>query len=79
MIHSENLKPNKEVDQLSGKEQETIELLDEEGLQDWRQYFTIEELTTAYEKIQNGDDPNDDEPQDENGSDSCPSEGNLDL
>jgi hypothetical protein len=51
MIHSENLKPNKEVDQLSGKEQETIELLDEEGLQDWRQYFTIEELTTAYEKI----------------------------
>ena len=28
---------------------------------DWRQYFTIEELATAFEKIQKGEDPNDEE------------------
>lgn len=28
---------------------------------DWRQYFTITELTEAFSKIQAGQDPNDDE------------------
>jgi len=39
----------------------------------------MEELNTAYEKIQKGEDPNDDEVQEEEGSDSAPSEGNLNL
>ena len=47
--------------------------------EDWRQYFTVEELTTAFEKIQKGQDPNEEEVPDEEGSDSAPSEGNLDL
>lgn len=47
---------------------------------DWRQYFTLEELTTAFEKIQRGEDPNDDEEEEKDiGSDSCPSEDNLEL
>lgn len=29
--------------------------------EDWRQYFTVEELTTAFEKIQKGQDPNEEE------------------
>jgi hypothetical protein len=49
------------------------------AMNDWRQYFTNEELTEAYEKIQSGDDPNEDEVLEENGSESCPSDGNLDL
>ena len=61
-------------------ETRTLEQESEAGAkEDWRQYFTIEELTAAFEKIQNGEDPNDDEIQDEDGSDSAPSEGNLDL
>ena len=28
---------------------------------DWRQYFTKEELTTAFEKIKSGEDPNEEE------------------
>ena len=46
----------------------------------------MEELTEAFDKIQKGDDPNDDETRsaiesgdEDNGSDSCPSDGNLDL
>ena len=47
--------------------------------EDWRQYFTVEELTTAFEKIQKGQDPNEEENQSDEGSASAPSEGNLDL
>jgi|TARA_B110000285_G_C15046347_1_gene574522 hypothetical protein len=41
----------------------------------------MEELTNAFEKVQRGEDPNDDETvsADDQGSDSCPSEGNLDI
>ena len=46
---------------------------------DWRQFFTVEELTTAFEKIQKGQDPNEEENQSDDGSASAPSEGNLDL
>jgi hypothetical protein len=61
-------------------ESRTIEQESETGpKEDWREYFTVEELTQAFEKIQKGEDPNDDEPQDEDGSDSAPSDGNLDL
>ena len=52
---------------------------------DWRQYFTLDELTEAFNKIQNGLDPNDEEIDlssdngEEGGSDSCPSDDNIDL
>ena len=50
---------------------------------DWRRYFTLDELTAAFNKIQSGGDPNDDEEteesREETGSDSCPSDDNLDL
>lgn len=47
---------------------------------DWRQYFTMEEITTAFAKIQRGQDPTEDEVESgDAGSDSCPSEDNLDL
>lgn len=43
-------------------------------------------MTEAFEKIQKGEDPNEDETKsnlesenEDNGSDSCPSDGNLDL
>lgn len=52
---------------------------DDAPKEDWRQYFTVEELNTAYEKIQKGEDPNEEEVQEEEGSDSAPSEGNLNI
>ena len=43
-------------------------------VKDWRSYFTSEELEKAYEKVLRGED---DEEIDSSGSDSCPSEDNL--
>ena len=62
-------------------EDDFIKSTAESAKNDWRQYFTIEELTTAFEKIQRGEDPNEDETVSDadNGSDSCPSEDNVDL
>ena len=43
----------------------------------------MDELTSAFEKIQKGEDPNDEEDKGimsiDNGSDSCPSDDNLDM
>ena len=57
---------------------------------EWRQFFTIDELTNAFDKIQQGEDPNDQyDPMsdkeavegsvEDGGSDSCPSEDNIEL
>lgn len=42
--------------------------------QDWRNYFSKDEIQNAFEKINEGEDPNDEE--ESNGSDSCPSDDN---
>ncbi len=50
---------------------------------DWREYFSLEEMENAYKKLNAGLDPNDAEEEEEEnngdltGSDSNPSEGNL--
>ena len=46
---------------------------------DWREYFTEEEIVTAYQQMNQGIDPNDaeDDNQESVGSDSDPSEDNL--
>lgn len=47
---------------------------------DWRTYFSLDELEKAYSLIVAGKDPNDEaNAVDEIGSDSCPSDDNLDL
>ena len=47
---------------------------------DWRQYFDVNELIQVFDKIQKGNDPTEDEKdEDDQGSDSCPSEDNIDL
>lgn len=43
----------------------------------WRHFFSEEELIDAFEKILRGEDPNDEE--EDSGSDSNPSEDNLDF
>ena len=47
---------------------------------DWREYFSVEELEKAYNLILQGQEPDIDlgDPDDQ-GSDSCPSEDNLDI
>ena len=67
----------------SNAEGDSIQANASSAKNDWRQYFTIQELTTAFEKIQRGEDPNEDETASvdevDNGSESCPSDDNLDL
>mmetsp|Transcript_40432 Transcript_40432/g.61679 ORF Transcript_40432/g.61679 Transcript_40432/m.61679 type:complete len:157 (-) Transcript_40432:2110-2580(-) len=47
---------------------------------EWRQFFTMEELTKAYESISKGADPVDDEISlEDDGSESCPSDDNLEM
>lgn len=46
---------------------------------DWRQYFEPSELVQAFDKFQKGADPTEDEKEDDQGSDSCPSEDNIDV
>jgi ferredoxin len=48
------------------------------GVIDWRDYFSGEEIDNAYDKIQNGEDPNDQEVM-SRASESCPSDDNLSL
>ena len=60
----------------------TIESSSFDSRQDWRHFFTEDEMGIAQELMQSGKDPNDTEYKDdtlEDGSESCPSEGNLDL
>ena len=65
------------------QEEDVLQSSDVSFKLDWRQYFTQEELVEAFEDIQNGKDPCDKEEADnksiDNGSESCPSEDNLEL
>ena len=48
--------------------------------QNWRSYFSLEELESAYNKIIQGIEPNEEVNEEEDaGSDSCPSDDNLEI
>jgi len=90
-VLEETLTADREHESETGRDPEAdrLQASDESSRHDWRQFFTIEELTEAFEKIQKGEDPTDEEMKSrrgdgenesvDNGSESCPSDDNLDL
>eukprot|EP00347_Sterkiella_histriomuscorum_P012087 403369941 len=66
-------------DQSFINEQTPTSNLSKETNLNWRDYFTIEELEKAYNLILQGQEPELQEENFDDGSDSCPSEDNLDI